>query len=440
MTKWSLGYEIMRLFIRQNFRSFYKRIESIGNEYIPSGKPIIFAANHQNALMDPLGILFSSKEQTVFLTRSDIFNNPILLKIFTFFKMLPVYRIRDGKEALKNNERIFNTSVEILEAKMSVALFPEATHNDKRRLRIFKKAVPRIAFRAEEKNNYELDLQIVPVGIYYEEYTHSNGKLFINYGKPFTIKEYRSIYEDNDQKGFKALRERMEAEIKPLIINQPDLEHYDLYEGIRVFNRPNELSKLNLKDNTLANCFKADKETVNKLEEFYFNKGNDISDLDNKYSAFKHECDKEKIRVIDNKPKSAFSIIINSLLFIIGFPIFIFAFINNYIYFKLIINFIKKIKDPQLHSSIKFALSLLVNFIAYPIHAAILWAISGNGEWALIYLALLPLTALFANKYRYAYIDFMYEFRLLKFSKSNRFSNYLELKKSLNTVLEKAMN
>jgi len=98
-----------------------------------------------------------------------------------------------------------------------------------------------------------------------------------------------------------------------------------------------------------------------------------------------------------------------------------------------------KIKDQQLHSSVKFALSLLVNFIAYPIHAAILWAISGNGEWALIYLALLPLTAVFANKYRYAYIDFMYEFRLWKLSKSKKFSNYLELKKSLNTVLEKAM-
>jgi len=178
MTKWSLFFEFMCSYVKIFFRIFYKHIQSYGKENIPHKKPMIFAGNHQNALMDPAAILLTNPNQSVFLTRADIFNNPILLKIFTSFKMLPVYRIRDGADNLKNNERIFNKSVEILEAKMSVALFPEATHTDKRRLRPLKKAVPRIAFMAEDKNDFNLDLQIVPVGIYYEDYI--NAKQYYN--------------------------------------------------------------------------------------------------------------------------------------------------------------------------------------------------------------------------------------------------------------------
>ena len=79
MTKWSLGYQLLRYYLSIAFSFFYKRVQAKGKKNIPHGKPIIFAANHQNALMDPLAILFTSPEQSVFLTRADIFNNRILV-------------------------------------------------------------------------------------------------------------------------------------------------------------------------------------------------------------------------------------------------------------------------------------------------------------------------------------------------------------------------
>ncbi len=439
MTKWSLAYEILRFYIKQIFFNFYNKIESYGNSNIPKNKPVIFAANHQNALIDPWGILFSSKEQSVFLTRADIFNNPILLKIFTFFKMLPVYRIRDGKEALKNNEHIFNTCVEILEAKMSVGLFPEASHTDKRRLKPLKKAVPRIAFLAEAKNNFELDLQIVPVGIYYDNYVHSNSNLFINYGKPFGLKQFKDIYEESEQKGFNALKEKMEESIKELIIHQPDMGNYDLYENIRIYNRPQMLKKLKLKSNKLVNNFKADKNSVDKMESYFIKGNNDISILSDKFANYENFCKSNSIRFEDKKAISFSKIIINEILFLLGLPIFIFGFINNFIYYKLIMNFLKKVKDRQFYSSIKLAVSILIGSFIYPIHAGIFWAISGNGTYALIYLISLPITAAFANKYRYAWIKFIKETKYWKFSRSNKFNEYQDLKKDLDNKLEEIM-
>ncbi|RLD47512.1 MAG: hypothetical protein DRI86_00045 [Bacteroidetes bacterium] len=441
MTKWSLSYEMLRVVIRQFFQNFYRKIESDGLENIPDNKPTIFAANHQNALMDPWGILFTSKQQTVFLTRADIFNNPILLKIFTFFKMLPIYRIRDGKESLKKNEEIFNKSIEILEANMSLGLFPEATHTNKRHLRPLKKAVPRIAFQAEINNNYELDLTIIPVGIYYDDYVHSNSNLFVNYGKPIKIKQFKKEFEENEQKGFNALKVKLEEEIKPLIIHEPDMQHYDLYEGIRTYYRNTMLQKLNLKSNLLKNRFKADKVTVDRLKNYFIDQDNSISNLDTAFNQFNTFCNKKGISTIDTKkPISFISIIYNSLLFLLGLPIFIFAFINNAIYYKLLMKFLVSVKDKQFHTSIKSVVTLLLTFVIYPIQAAILWAISGNGQWALVYLVLLPLTALFANKYRYKFNDFKNKLIFWKLIKSKDYKEYTAKKGNMDKILIKVMS
>ena len=439
MTKWSLAYELLRIVIRQFFKNFYNKIESFGVDNIPDNKPIIFAANHQNALMDPYAILFTSKQQTVFLTRADIFKNPILLKIFEFFKMLPVYRIRDGKESLKNNERIFNTSVEILEANMSLGLFPEATHTDKRHLRPLKKAVPRIAFQAEVKNNFELDLSIIPVGIYYEDYTHSNSKLFVNYGKPIKIAQFREDYEKNEQIGFNSFRTKLEEEIKSLIIHQPDMDNYDLYEGIRLYYRSKMLNTLKLSNNKLKNSFKADKETVSRLKLYFTDNQNSIDDLNNTFNSYNKISEENNINLTSTSPNSLFYIFIKSIFYLIAFPIFLFGLVNNYIYYKIIINFLKKVKDKQFHTSIKFALSLLINVFIYPIQAAIFWAISGNWQWALLYLFSLPLTAVFANRYRYSFTNYQRIIALWKFSKSTDYSNYLNVKTKLDSILSNIM-
>ena len=437
MTKWSLAYELLRTVVRQIFRSFYSKIESSGNENIPENSPTLFAANHQNALMDPLGILFTSKLQTVFLTRADIFENPILLKIFTFMKMLPVYRIKDGKEALKNNERIFNASVVILEANMSLALFPEATHTDKRHLRPIKKAVPRIAFLAEAKNDFNLNLQIIPVGIYYENYQQSNSNLFIKFGKPIMLKEFKDEFLKNEQKGYKALREKLQKEIIPLIIHEPDMDNYDLYEGIRIYYRPVMLQKLKLSSKKLKNSFEADQTTINKLKEFYIDKDNDINELNKCFFDYANIFKQLGIPTMNSAPKPIMKLIGSSLLFIMGFPIFLFGFLNNYVYYRLITTFLKKVKDPQFHSSIKFAISLLISFVLYPIHGLIFWAISGNGSYSLVYTLLLPLTALFANKYRYAFMNFKNNIIYWKYTKSSKSNHLARLKTNLDLLLEK---
>ena len=63
-----------------------KKLRAIIKKNIPKGKPVIFAINHQNALMDALTARAAMKGQPVFMTRADIFKKPAIAKILRFFK------------------------------------------------------------------------------------------------------------------------------------------------------------------------------------------------------------------------------------------------------------------------------------------------------------------------------------------------------------------
>ena len=123
--KKTLGYTLLKMyakFIHDFF--YYKKVTYIGVENIPKDKPVLIAPNHQNALMDALAIIFAQDSQPVFLARSDIFKNPRTAKMLFAIKILPVYRMRDGKEKLKLNEIIYNKTIQVLEHNKRVVIFP----------------------------------------------------------------------------------------------------------------------------------------------------------------------------------------------------------------------------------------------------------------------------------------------------------------------------
>ena len=187
MKNWSLGYEIIRSYVRFALWLTHKRIVVTGQNLIPKGKPIIFAANHQNALMDPLAVACTNPHQSVWLARADIFKSKIAGSLLAYLKMVPVYRIRDGKDNLSNNEQIFQQVSQVLENKLTVALFPEAAHSGRRQMLPHRKAIPRIALETEARNHFELNLQIQPVGIYYTHYWKFNRQMIVVYGKPIEV-------------------------------------------------------------------------------------------------------------------------------------------------------------------------------------------------------------------------------------------------------------
>ena len=87
----TLPYYLTRELVKQGVRRFHRLIVFEGQENLPKGRnPIILVSNHQNGLMDPLIASGLLKTQLHWLTRADIFWNPIVRKVLLVFNQLPI--------------------------------------------------------------------------------------------------------------------------------------------------------------------------------------------------------------------------------------------------------------------------------------------------------------------------------------------------------------
>ncbi len=190
-------------------------------------KPSIITPNHQNALMDALAVLFAKHEPLVFLARSDIFKKKAVAAILYFLKILPVYRIRDGYNSLKNNKETFDHTVRVLSSKRGLVVLPEGNHFGAKHLRILKKGFARIAFMTEMNADKPMNLQIVPTAIDYTSYDSFFTRLTVVFGDPFPIQPYLENYKENSQIALNDITKRLSKELKNHIIHIESEEHYD---------------------------------------------------------------------------------------------------------------------------------------------------------------------------------------------------------------------
>ena len=222
-----LFYRFVKLLANFGLRAYFGRIVVKGRENLPSDTPYILAPNHQNAFVDALMILQINKfRPTVFVARADIFGSALARRVLGFLKIMPVYRARDGKESLAQNERIFEKSVEVVLHNTPFCIMAEGTHNDRRQLLPLKKGIFRIAFVAQQKLG-DKPLYIVPVGIDYESYDKPGHTAIINIGQPIAVKDYIESYQDNNALAINKIKEALQVAMTAQMHNIQSAEHYE---------------------------------------------------------------------------------------------------------------------------------------------------------------------------------------------------------------------
>jgi len=390
--KWSLGYWLFKEYVISADWLIHKKTIITGKEKIPTNKPILFAPNHQNALSDPLAILLHTSYQPVWLARADIFKSKRISAILKFFKIMPVYRLRDGKENLIKNEQTFADSIKVLKHNSALALFPEAAHSGRRQMLVHKKAVPRIVFMAEEKTDYNLDIQIIPTGIYYSHYWKFNRTVIVNFGDPIPVKDYLEEYKVNQNSATLKLRQKIYDSIEPLIIDIRTKKFYNDFETIRSIYGKYFLKRQGKKCTSL-NLFKSDQILVKKLDHLESEKPLEIEQLVSEVNDYMTKIKKHKLRswVIYKRKENLLKIAANKLFLLAGLPFFIYGFVLNFIPFFAIDTLVKrKVKDKSFWSSfflvagiILFPLIYLIEFFVFN------WLITGTW-WKLAFILSMP--------------------------------------------------
>ena len=386
--KFSIFYTLLKTYQLLVFHLYYKRVEVVGRKNIPYGSPIIFTPNHQNALMDALIVLDTSRLNPVFMARADIFKKKILKKILTSFKMLPAYRMRDGAEELFKNDETFTICLDILRDCYSVCLMPEGNHGDKRRLRPLVKGTFRIAFRAHDEFGTKKPVKIVPVGIDFEDYQKIQQDILVVYGKPIEVEEYIEAYRENPAKAMNSLKERLVEELKKVIVHIENTEHYDMFQDLRTIYNSRMRNRIGITGDSLYKRFQADKQMISLLDEVLIAEPEKISKLSEKVAAYMKGLSDLNLRnwVVEKKGYSLPRMLLQSFLLGITAPIFLLGFISNVIPYLIPLKATKNVKDPQFVSSFKFGVALLFFPVYYAAVGILVGAFTGPAwiSWAVM--------------------------------------------------------
>ena len=231
MRKNYLFYQFFRVIITKwGLIFYYRKIRSIGREKIPKRTPVMFIPNHQNSFMDALLVVSTNWKYTFFLTRAQAFNTAFMRWFLENLNMLPVYRVRDGMSSVTKNNAIFERCIRMLKKNYAVLVFAEANHNLNRRIRPLSKGFTRIAFDAEQKNNWDLNLQIIPVGVNYTRHRESRNDVTVVYGDPIPMKQYQELFEQDKRKAANVLKNDLAKVMKQCTMHVQNAQHYFLHQ------------------------------------------------------------------------------------------------------------------------------------------------------------------------------------------------------------------
>jgi len=385
--EYSIGYDVLKVHASLLHRLIHKNIKVIGLDNIPKNTPIIFAPNHENALMDAMAVLLSCRLQPTWLARADIFGNPMADKILHFLKISPVYRIRDGKDSLARNDEVFDLSIWVLKNKKSLALFPEAMHNFRRQTSAHKKAVPRIAFMAEESENFELGIQIIPVGLYYSHYYNFNRELIVHFGKPIAVADFKQQYLDNRNAGMMALRAEIHRQLVPLTLNIESKQHYDAFETLlEVSNN----DRGHFKDVSLK--FKAEQKVVAKIEQWEKEHPEEASELlesANRYQKSIHNLNVTD-KTVFQKP-SVFNAVLSGIISFLSLPLFLYGWINFFFSFSLPSLIVrKKMRNTSFWATFEFVLWIVLVPVFSLLQTFLVWVFTKDLWITVGYFVTLP--------------------------------------------------
>lgn len=415
---WTFTHFWVRPVVKVWFDRYHKSVSYSGEGHVNWQKPLIFAPSHQSAFTDALCLILPARytnDRFIYpLIRADAFGKSKIQDwVLTSFHMLPVYRPKDNVDIKKRNDTVFADCHEILSKNRNLLIHPEGNCYAIKQVRRFKKGLARIAFGAEEINNFDLDIQVVPVGINYRKVTGARGGIHIRFGNPINVKEYQKEYLEHPATALTGLTRELEQRVKEVTVDIQSDVHYSLVENIMQLAKkrhPHFADRTNytkeevsFEKEVIANVESALQSNTHSAEMIQEEMEKLLSFLDEYNLNIEHS-------LVENY--SAFRIAAEGLIGLILLPVFAYGWINNIIPWYLIHKMAERIEDGQFINSARMASGLLFFPAFYLVQSFIFWFISGDGLWTLIYLLSLPATGILSLNLYERWKEWLQQMRL----------------------------
>ena len=208
--------------------ALFYRVERAGQPYPPG--PLVVAANHPNALLDPLMVFLSAGRLVQPLAKAPLFSHPVIGVALRALGGLPVFRRQDDPDLMDRNDRTFEAAIAALAGGGAIQIFPEGQSHSGSELAPLKTGAARIALQAEAAHGWRLGVKIVPVGLTYARKTFFRGDALALVGEANVAGDLRSAYERDPAEAVRDLTAHIEGGLRAVTVNLPTPEERRLVD------------------------------------------------------------------------------------------------------------------------------------------------------------------------------------------------------------------
>lgn len=374
-------YTFLSYFVDWSVRSSFRKYQIEGIENLPDDGCVIWASNHTNALMDPMVMLPANKIRKVFVARADIFKKNWAKKALYFLRVMPIYRIRDGINAVKQNNEAIDQATGVIMDGVPFIIFPEATHRAKHSLLKLSKGIFHIAENAIEKSDGR-PVFIQPIGIEYSDYFRFRNKVLVRFGKPISVNRFLEEHSDEPAPvAMLQMRGLLTEALAREIVYIPDDEDYDAiweYTKLKADNRDyfrKALAEIESREGRklkgLLRIQAVDKYAVSEALELKAKNPDQAASLFSKVDALRVWRIQNGISVYSiARNHGILNILLRTLIAVLGIPYYMFCAIVGCIKWIPVILILRGVKDDAFYNTARYGVRL-----GLAIPALIVWAL-----------------------------------------------------------------
>jgi len=225
--------DLLTRFLRLVLRIFFRRVEVMGAERLPLGRPMVLVSNHVNGLVDPVLLLGPLPVRPRLLAKSTLWKNPIVRPFANWAGAIPVYRHQDQVDTAQNEET-FSRCHEVLAEGGAIALFPEGKSHSEPALQPLKTGLARIVLGAERRFP-GLGVRIVPVGLTFDQKESFRSQALVQVGEPIDPEPEILLDKVDNPAAVRALTARVSQALEEVTLN------YGNWEDARLIVRAAEI-------------------------------------------------------------------------------------------------------------------------------------------------------------------------------------------------------
>ncbi len=390
-------YLLLKIIVKIALWIYFPGTKIKHRERLRFSGPAIVVSNHQNTLMDVLVTAAPAREQFYFLANAGLFQSKFGNWFFNTFYCIPIERTLDTNGKPLNNESNFARVVQHLASGGTIYIAPEGTSWMKRHLHPLKTGTARMAFSAESKHDYRLNLKILPVGLNYSAPTEFRSRLFINVGEPLLVRDFQVLHAENAVQAVRRMTTVLEERMRTLMIdtrNDAEEALVQKLEEIWQNNQPLELEAQ----------FNRTKKLIDQLHIWQSTDPEAYSQWEESVKVYFAML--KEFHLTDQAVANAHdrSLPLKLLGIVLGFPIFLYGYIHNFLPAWIpaaTMSYLQRKVNLYIGytSTVKFSLGIFLFPLFYWLQSEAVEAFfSTKISWW--YLLSLPLGGLFAIEYQ----------------------------------------